>query len=110
MVECSSSGALPLDTLRARRFTSGAQTWFAWFEDFLIRGNNSTSHEKNGKLTFLASDMRRELGTIRLSNLGIFRLRAGPGPTDGIRKLTAELYCQRMELRLPGAGRPLPAR
>ena len=71
-----------------------------WFEDFVVKGNNGDANEKSGALLFLAPDLKAELARITLHNLGIFALRRdrqGAG-TDAIQRVTAELYCERMEL------------
>jgi phage tail-like protein len=79
---------------------SQATTWIAWHEDFVIKGNNGESQEKNGSLTFVSTDSKPICG-IRFFNLGIFRLALQPPTQAGqIRHIRAELYCQRMEFRL----------
>ena len=80
-----------------------AQTWEAWFEDFVIKGNNGDANEKEGALVFLTPNLKTELAQITLHNLGIFALRRGPIANDAaVRRMTAELYCERMELKAGG--------
>jgi hypothetical protein len=76
-----------------------AKTWFDWHEDFVIRGNNDQSSERNGTIQLLAADAK-ELARIKLFGLGIYRLAtAATDPRgDKIKRVTAELYCGRMEL------------
>jgi hypothetical protein len=57
---------------------ASAQTWLDWHEDFLVKGNNDSAHERNGKLSFLSPDYQHVLGEVRLFNLGIFRLEPAP--------------------------------
>jgi hypothetical protein len=82
---------------------SDADTWTKWFDAFALKGNNDPSQERSGKLTFLASDRKTPLGEVSFFNLGIFRL----GPTswqagvEEVARLTAGLYCERMELAVP---------
>ena len=87
---------------------SSAQTWIDWFADFVVKGNNDESKEKGGAIVFLAPDMKTELGRVTLHNVGICALRHPVlGPTAAqIPRLTAELYCERMELQV-GAGSPV---
>ncbi|HAB15512.1 MAG TPA: phage tail protein [Verrucomicrobiota bacterium] len=80
-------------------------SWAEWFDDFVVKGNCDDSREKNGALVFLAPDLKTELGRIGLFNLGIFRFAPAKveAGTDTIARTMADLYCQRMELKLVGA-------
>ena len=84
---------------------SSSQTWFDWFEDFVVRGNNGQEEERGGKLTFLASNLKDELGHVTFFNLGIFKIGGDKAEAnaDAIKRITAELYCERMELQI-GSG------
>jgi hypothetical protein len=76
-------------------------TWVDWFESFVVNGKNDESQEKSGALVFLSPNRQTELGRVRFYNLGIFRIastKADAG-TDQIQRITAELYCERMELQ-----------
>jgi len=78
-----------------------APTWQAWFEDFVINGINDDAHEKNGALVFLSPNRQTELGRVNFFNLGIFKL--APAKADAaeqIQRVTAELYCERMQLQM----------
>lgn len=79
---------------------SDAEAWFQWHEDFVINGNNDESQEKSGKIEFLSADLKTVLGTIQLYNLGIFELRTqrAEASSDQIRRVTARLYCERMDI------------
>jgi hypothetical protein len=90
----------------------GSETWFAWFNDFVIKGNNGESKERNGSIALLSPDLKDEVLRIDLFNLGIFAF--GPekaeANSDRVATVTAQLYCERMELRLPDkASKPLTA-
>jgi phage tail-like protein len=76
-----------------------AASWRAWFEDFVVNGNNTSAQEKSGAIVYLAPDLKTELGRVLLHGVGIFALRRNP--------LTAGLYCQRMELVV---GKKAPAK
>jgi len=78
--------------------TAAAKTWLDWREDFLIKGNNATSAERNGRLVFLTPDRKGSLGEVRLFGLGLFRLEPRPSHPEQVATLAAGLYCQRMEL------------
>jgi hypothetical protein len=77
--------------------TAAAKTWLDWREDFLIKGNNAASAERNGRLVFLTPDRKGTLGEVRLFGLGLFRLEPRAGEPEQVPTLTAGLYCQRME-------------
>jgi hypothetical protein len=85
---------------------TAAATWMDWFEDFVVKGNNGEDREKNGSLIFLSPNRQSELGRINFFNLGIFKL--APTKADAadeqIRRVTAELYCERMELQISKVG------
>jgi hypothetical protein len=76
-----------------------AQTWYDWHESFVVNGNNSDTFERNGTISFLSSDLKKELTRIELHHLGIIRVASDP--RDGgsqIARVTAELYCEEMVL------------
>jgi hypothetical protein len=89
----------------------GARSWLDWHKDFVVDGNHGDSNEKRGALVFLSPDLRTELIRISFANLGIYRL-APAKPAAGaaaIRRLTAELYCERMEFRVADHAALRPA-
>ena len=72
-------------------------TFQAWFDDFVIKGNNGQDREKNGRLSWLSSNGKVVLGTLDLANLGIFKLEPDTDPAlQGIRRVKAEMYCETM--------------
>jgi len=97
-------GRLEFPNLKIALPESVAQTWMDWHEDFVIKGNNDDSREKHGALIFLASDRKRELARVNFYNLGIFRLapQKPEASADRIKRLTVELYCERMEWAYKG--------
>jgi hypothetical protein len=88
--------------LRINLPEAAAQTWIDWHDSLVIRGNSSD--ERNGSLVFLSQNMT-ELRRIDFFNLGIFKIAPEKYEADSgtIRRVTAELYCERMEL-LTGNG------
>jgi hypothetical protein len=81
-----------------------ALTWFDWHHSFVVNGNNSDGFEKQGSLRFLAVDGQTELSRIDLHNLGIIRVAPTKGSGSAIGRVTAELYCEEMELGQPGGN------
>ena len=96
-------GKLTFPDLRVRVAASGADTWTAWFDDFVMKGNDDPSHERSGKLTFLDTSLKKPLGEVSFANLGIFRLEPGPrvADADTVAEVVVDLYCDRMELAVP---------
>jgi hypothetical protein len=93
-------GKIEFPNLKISLAASSAGTWANWFDDFVVKGNNGDDQERNGAIVFLAPDLIKELGRIDLLGCGIFRLApdklvVGCGT---IPRVTAELYCERMEL------------
>jgi hypothetical protein len=99
-------GRLEFPNLRITLPASSAATWFDWFDDFVIKGNNDDSKEKKGSISILSPDRVDELLRIDLFNLGIFRI--GPDKaeanSDSVATVTAHVYCERMELHAAGAA------
>ncbi len=98
-------GKLDFPNLRITLAEAGAATWTAWFDDFVLKGNNDESAEKGGRIVFLAPDLKQELGRIELHNLGIFALRHPAPAAEAVSRVVAELYCERMEFQV---GNPAP--
>jgi hypothetical protein len=94
-------GRLNFPNLKVSLSEAGAQTWVDWHDDFVIKGNNGESNEKNGSLAFLSPNRTTELGRINFFNLGIFKLAfdEGDAAPDPIKRVTAELYCERMDFQ-----------
>ena len=91
--------------LKITMTASHADTWQQWFQDFLIDGKNGEDSEKSGTLHFLTPNRQADLFSIKLHNLGIFRLADEPvtANADQVHRVVAELYCERMELVAPKA-------
>ena len=97
-------GRIEFPNLKITFSETSAQSWRDWFEDFVVKGNSGEDKEKNGTLTFLSPNRQDKLASINLFNLGIFRLAdATPGGADAIHRVSAELYCERMQF-VPGSG------
>jgi hypothetical protein len=76
--------------------TVSSPTWVDWHESFVVNGNNGDSFERGGAISFLSNDFKTELSRIDLHHLGIIRLASNP--SDGLARVTAELYCEEMVL------------
>ncbi len=98
-------GKLEFPNLKIQLSEIAAATWQAWHEDFVVKGNNDESKERKGRLVFLSPNRTQELLEIKLYNLGIIRVDSGKSDAnvDQIKRVTAELYCERMEFNYKGA-------
>jgi hypothetical protein len=80
---------------------ASAPSWQAWFNDFVIGGHSQQDKARSGTLALLGSDLK-ELVRIKLFGVGICKL--GPARLTAnsaqIARMTAELYCERMEFEL----------
>jgi phage tail-like protein len=77
-----------------------SQTFLEWYESFVIQGKNSDADEKGGTLEFLDQTLEESIATITFQNLGIFKMNVegSEGGAERLRRIKAELYCERMEL------------
>jgi hypothetical protein len=84
--------------LRITLLESGAATWAAWHEDFVVLGNSDDGHEKSGSLMALDPTLATKLLRVDFEGLGIYRL--APEKVDAAAeapaRVRAELYCERM--------------
>ncbi len=94
-------GKLDFPNLKISLADITADTWRKWFDEFVVKGNNGETNEKNGTLLLLPpnGDRTKPLCTIILHNLGIYKLEREKAQVgaDQIKRVTAELYCERME-------------
>lgn len=98
-------GKLTFPNLKITVSEDGADSWRQWADDFLVKGNNDSSHEKTGRLTFYSKDLSKPLATIVFHNLGICKLERveRDGKAEAIEAISVELYCEQMEF-FSGSG------
>jgi hypothetical protein len=91
-------GKLEFPNLKITIAETAAQSFIDWHENFVIKGNNNDSKEKNGSLTLLSTNRQTEFAKIEFFNMGIFRIQPDKAQanTDQIKRLTIELYVERM--------------
>lgn len=99
-------GKLEFPNLRILIPEANAQSFKDWHESFVVQGRNDETCEKNGVLTLLAPDGQTPLARIKFFNLGICRLQPEKteASADTIRRLTVELYVERMEFEYIASG------
>lgn len=111
------TGKIEFPNLKITIAEAFAGDFRSWFEDFVIKGNCSDDQEKSGKLEFLSPNLQDVLLTINFFGLGIFKLAPeeaepkncdcdlcqtvvdGANSANRVRRLVAQLYCERMEFR-----------
>jgi hypothetical protein len=66
----------------------------------VIDGKCDDTDELSGRIQFLGSDLKEELGTIELSHVGIFGLRTArkEAGREEVAAIQAELYVEEMKL------------
>jgi phage tail-like protein len=92
-------GKMDVPNLKITLSQIAAQSWYDYHEDFVIKGNCFEDKEKNGRLVFLSPNRQTELAEVKFFNLGIFKLAddKAEANNDTIKRVSAELYCERME-------------
>ena len=76
---------------------AAAQSWIAWHEEFVVRGDSGEGSEKVGRLSLLSRQHERELAGVQLLGLGICGLGRAFATDSGQEEIVARLYCERME-------------
>jgi len=104
------AGRASFPNLKITLTEHSAQSWRDFAKDFLIKGNSGQNAEKDGFLRFTKEPpSSAPIAMIHLYNIGICKV--GPAPLDangeGLGKVVAELYCERMELLGPNGAPPV---
>ena len=94
-------GKLEFPALKVTFSEGTAQTWLDYFKSFVIDGNCHEDQEKSGSLTFLTANREKPLATVSFFNMGIYKIVPDKSEAndDKIKRVSAELYCERMELK-----------
>ncbi len=74
---------------------SDADPFFAWHEDFVVKGRNTQDREKTGTLEYLSPE-GVVLFALKLDGLGIFRVGPAKDASAGPRPVKVEMYCESM--------------
>lgn len=78
--------------------TARADPFYDWFNDFVIKGNDSADREKEGSLDFLPPGSANPYFTLKLKGLGIYAITRDNRPSAKVK-----IYCEEMAF---SAGRP----
>jgi len=84
-----------------------SESWFAWFDDFVVKGNSTDSSERTGKVEYLSADLKSVIGTVELRGLGIVSIGAEradgwvtrKGAKSASGRVVAELYVESATLK-----------
>ncbi len=93
-------GKLEFPNLRVTFPESDLKFWDAWFTNMVIAGNQED--EKEGTLELLGPSLKSTLCTISFFGVGIHKLSYNGAAADAAaaaRKMIAELYVERMEIK-----------
>ena len=94
MGELKRGGTLAFSDVHLAVASDKLASFRAWFDDFVLRGNNDDGKERVGRITFYDPMLKDALATLELYHLGIYRV----GPVERART-QVDLYCERMELK-----------
>jgi hypothetical protein len=75
-------------------------SWKAWFDDFVVRGNNGEAAEQGATIGWLDPTTLKELLRVELGNVGITALAPEPS-LESIARFKAKLYAETMKMVLP---------
>ncbi|MCI0439288.1 MAG: phage tail protein, partial [Chloroflexi bacterium] len=94
-------GKLEIPNLKLTISAADIQPWYVWFEDFVIKGNATQDKELSGSITLLGPDLKEELATIELKQVGIFSLGLEPQDAnqDAFARFKVELYVEQMSFQ-----------
>jgi phage tail-like protein len=77
-----------------------AGPFFQWFQDFVVKGNNTDDKEKAGFLDLISPDKSTSMLRINFNHLGIFSFAPvkAQASTDTIRQVKVEMYCEQITI------------
>ena len=91
------SGQVEFTNLVVSISEASAGPMYAWFDDFVVKGNNSAAKERPGVLEFLSIDMKTTIAAVQFYGLGVFKISSDSSAGAERTRLTkVEMYCQRM--------------
>ena len=78
---------------------ASAAPFYAWHEDFVVKGNSGDAQERPGVLEILSTPPATVLFTLSLYNLGIISAAQLPvvAMTEGLLRTKVEMYCERID-------------
>ncbi len=85
--------------LKVTMSMADSKLWEDWHRSFLIDGNCGEDAELSGSITYLAPDLKEELGRIDLMNVGILSMQTADSEAnkEEVARFTVELYVEQMK-------------
>lgn len=93
---------LEIPNLKISFAEADIKPWAAWFDEFVVKGQNGQENELSGVIEFLDPSLSEVLGSVDLRQVGIFSLSVEK-PEAGVDKIShyvAELYVEKMNINL----------
>lgn len=94
---------LEIPNLKITFSAADIKPWVAWFNEFVVKGQNSQEEELSGAIEFLDPVGDKVLGSIDLFQVGIFSLSGEQDAHEGghhVSRYVAELYVERMGINI----------
>jgi hypothetical protein len=93
-------GKLEFPNLSISVAESSAGTFYAWFQDMVLKGKVGDENERPGTLELLDQSMKTTLLTINFHHLGIFGFapESADSAAEKIRRVKVEMYCEQITL------------
>ena len=87
---------------------SEAGPFYAWHEDFVIKGNNGDDKEKSGTLEFMTENLQTVIFKLTFQHLGIIRVAHDKfeARSEGSNRVKVEMYMEGLVFDYPNAGTP----
>jgi hypothetical protein len=75
---------------------------YAWYEDFIVKGNCRPDNERTGSLDYLCENIIDPVASLNFNGLGLFKLTADKAEsgTDNVRSVKAEFYCESIDVEI----------
>ena len=90
--------AVRVPDLRVTFSAVDAGPWQAFFNDFVLNGNNGPANELTGRLELLSADLKEVIMALELRQVGIFGLARVTSADSAIQRFAADLYVEQMAL------------
>jgi phage tail-like protein len=77
-----------------------SRTFYDWHEDFVVKGNSGSSHERAGTLEYLDHN-QAPLFTLSFQQLGVYRVAADKAEVAGgaVQQVKAQMYTERIDFK-----------
>lgn len=89
-------GKIDFPNIKITMSEDSSHAFFDWYRDFVVAGRNTDADHKTGSVSYLNRTREKELLTLDLYGLGIYKISAAPRnhKEDKIASVTVEMYCE----------------